>query len=197
MPIPADALGLKPKRIQRDFRHMYGNLNGTFEGAGGAVNAAHSVAASELTDVQVGAEADEFYDIFILPEDLNRNYDMRWRLVFSHSTTDEDTPTFTFDYEAVAEGEAIADITSHESTTHSGAVSATANALEVTDWVDIATSTYVTALDILLKTRVTATNLGGAGANEIELLYLELEYIPNPTRATRQNYGTFGLATEV
>jgi uncharacterized protein YcnI len=191
MPIPSKSLGWKSKRIQRDFRNMFGMLNGTGQGTGGPVSAAHSVSTSEQTIVQVGAAGDEFYDMFLLPWDINRNYPVRWRLIFTHSSTDADTPTFTFDYEGVAEGEAMADITSHESTTFSGAVSTTANALEVTDWVSTASSTYITSSDIMLKTRVTATNVGGASANEIELIALELEYIVDATRSTRQGYGTF------
>lgn len=166
----------KTKRLTRDFRSMYGNLNGTFEGAGGAVNTAHSVAASEQVVVPVGAKDDEFYDMFLIPWDMDIDHPLRWRLVFSHSSTDADTPTFTFDYMARAEGEAIADVTSHESTTFSGAVSTTANAIEVTDWVETTSQSYITSSDILLLIKLTATNLGGASADEIELIGLQLEY---------------------
>ncbi len=175
----------KTKIINRDFRSMYGNLNGTFEATGGAVNAAHSVGASEQTIVQVGAATDEFYDMLIIPWDMDIDHPIRWRLIFSHSSTDADTPTFTFGYMGRAKGEAVADITSHEDTTFSGAVSATANAIGVTDWVPTASQSYITSSDILLITRLAATNLGGASANEIELIGLQLEYTVKATDAYR------------
>lgn len=166
----------KTKRIDRDFRSMYGNLNGTFQGAGGAVNAAHSVGASEQTIVQAGADGDEFYDMFTIPWDMDVDEPLRWRVLFSHATTDVDTPTFTFGYMGRAAGEAIADVTSHKDTTFSGAVAATADAIEVTDWTSTSSETYVDADDVLLLTKLVTTYLGGAGANEIELISLQLEY---------------------
>ena len=180
----------KTKYIDRSFSTMYGNLNGTFEGTGGAVMAAHSVAASELVIAQVGANGDEFYDVFTIPWDMDIDKPFRWRIIYSHSSTDEDTPTWTFDYQSVAEGEAIADITSHEATTHSGAVSATANALGTTDWVKTSSQSYITSSDIMLKTRVTATDLGGASANEIELFALQLEYTVKATATDGRKHDT-------
>jgi len=180
----------KTKRIDRDFRNMYGNLNGTFEATGGAVNAAHSVAASEQTIVQVGAAGDEFYDIFTIPWDMDISQPLRWRIIFSHSATGADTPTYTFDYMARAAGEAIADITSHEDTTFSGTVSTTANAIEVTDWVETSSQSYITSSDVLLLTRVTATNLGGASADEMELISLQLEYTIASTASDNRRHTT-------
>jgi hypothetical protein len=183
-------IALKTKRIDRDFRSMYGSLNGTYEGTGGAVSAAHSVAGSEQTIVQVGAASDEFYDMFMIPWDMDIDHPLRWRLIFSHSSTDADTPTFTFDYMARAEGEAVADITSHESTTHSGAVSTTGDAIEVTSWVSTSSHSYITSSDVLLLTRVTATNLGGASANEMELIGLQLEYTVQMTASDNRRHTT-------
>jgi hypothetical protein len=180
----------KTKRIDRDFRTMYGNLNGTFEGTGGAVNAANAIAASELTDVQVGAAGDEFYDIITIPWDMDIDYPLRWRLIYDHTTTDLDTPTFTFSYMPRAEGEAIADITSVEDTTHSGVVSAVASAVGVTSWVETTSQSYITSSDVLLLVRVTATDLGGAGANELELFSLQLEYTIAATATDNRRHTT-------
>jgi len=180
----------KNKIINRDFRSMYGNLNGTFEATGGAVNAASSVGASEQTCVLAGAAGDEFYDILTMPYDMDIAYPLRWRIILSEASTDADTPTFTFDYQAKAVGEAMSDITSHESTTFSGDLSTTDDALFASDWVNTESNDYIEAADIMLLTRVTATNLGGASANEIELYALQLQYTVQSTASDGRRHNT-------
>lgn len=169
-------LSLKCKRVFRDAKYMNGMLSGTGQGAGAPVAAAHSVAASEQTVAQVGAAGDEFYDFWAIPWDMDRDKPLRWRPVFSHSTTTADTPTWKFDYMCIADGEAIADITSHETTTISGAVDTTANALEVWAWTATSSNSYLADADYGILFRLEADDLGGASANEIELFGVELEY---------------------
>jgi len=53
------------------------------EGAGGAVQAAHSVTGSELTIVQAGAAGDEIYHLWAFPWDFDRSEPIRWRPIFS------------------------------------------------------------------------------------------------------------------
>ena len=183
-------IAFKTKKINRDFRYMYGMLNGTGQGTGAPATAAHSVAASEQTVVPVGATGDEFYDVFMLPWDIDITKPLRWRLIFSHQSTDQDTPTFTFDYMARAAGEAVADITSHESTTFSGAVASGANLVEVTDWVSTSSQSYITSSDSMLFTRVTCTNSGGADPGEIEMIALQLEYTIQATASDNRRHTT-------
>lgn len=155
---------------------MTGQLNGTFLGTGGAVLAESSVSASEQVVALVGAAGDEYYDRFVVPFDYDYSEPLRYRIWYIHTTTDLDTPTWTFSYMGRAEGEAIADITSHNDTIYSGVVSATANAIGITDWVDTGSEAYIPTTDKLILTRLTATDLGGAGGDEFELLGVEYAY---------------------
>ena len=185
-------IAYKTKRIDRDFRYMYGMLNGTGQGAGTPASTAQSVAVSEQVVVPVGAVDDEFYDIVVIPWDMDRTEPLRWRLVYTNTTTSGFTATYTFDYMARAEGEAMLDITTHESTTYSGSITATANALNVTDWTITTSEDYITSTDILLLTRLTATNLGGSTttADEMELITLQLEYTIKSTASDGHNHDT-------
>jgi len=184
------SIAWKTKVAFLDARNMFGMLNGTGQGTGGPVSAAHSVGGSEQTIVLVGAQSDEFYDFFPIPWDMDRNEDFKWRVIYSHSTTHADTPTYTFDYMARAEGEAIADISSHESTTFSGAVSTVANALGITDWVATNSSAYITSSDYALLTRLTATYSGGASVDEVELFGIEIQYTINATSSDGRRHTT-------
>lgn len=184
------AIAWKTKVDFIDLRNTFGMIAGASQGTGGAVVAAHSVAASELTDVQAGADGDEIYHLYRLPWDFDRGQDFRWRVIYSHSSTDADTPTFTFDYMGRAEGEAIADITSHEATTWSGAVSTTANALGLTDWVSTNSASYLASTDYCMLCRLTTTYLGGASANEIEMFGIEIEYTVNATSTDGRRHTT-------
>ena len=175
------------KRVFRDAKYMTGMINGTGEAAGGPVVAAHSVGASEQCIVQVGADGDEFYDFFPLPWDFDRKQPIRFRVIFSHSSVHADSPVWHFSYQAVAAGEAIADVTAHETLTTSGTpVSTTADALEVWDWEESASNLYITASDYAIKVKIECDSLGGANTNEIELFGYEIEYVVGATGASNK-----------
>ena len=180
----------KTKVVNRDFRTMYGCLNGTFEATGGAVAAAHSVGASEQTIVQVGAAADQFYDMFLIPWDMDISHPLRWRLLFTHSSTSADVPVFTFGFMGLAAGEAMAEITSHADTVLTHTVSTTEDALEVSDWKSTGSQSYIASTDSLIITRLAATSLGSASANEIELIALQLEYTIRATATDGNRHTT-------
>ena len=112
----------------------------------------------------------------MIPWDYDYSEPLRWRVLYTHSSTDADAPVFTFDYMGRAEGEAVADITSHKETTTTKTVSTTANAFGFTDWVSTESNEYIPTTDILLLTRLTLTDLGGAGANELEIWGVEYQY---------------------
>lgn len=182
-------IAYKTKKIFRDVRIMTGNLNGTFQAAGGVVLAAHSVGASELAIAQIGANSDELYDFWVFPDDFDRTQPIRWRPIFSHSSTTADTPTFTFSYMAIAKGEAILDITGHNDTTISGAVSTTEDALEVWDWTDTGSDDYIASTDYGILYSV-AVNMGTASSNEIEVFGINLEYTVRSTAADNRRHTT-------
>lgn len=160
--------------------YMSGMLTGaaanTSQGAGSAIHAAHSVGASEQTVVQIGADGDEVYHFWKIPYDMDIDEPLRWRPIYSHSSTDADVPVWKLDYMGIADGEAIADITTHESTTISGAVSTTANALEIPSWKSTSSESYITSTDYGILIRLECDSLGGASANEIEVFGLEIQY---------------------
>jgi len=190
MPIKDTSIAWKTKVDFIDARNMFGMLNGTGQGTGGPVSAAHSVSASELTDVLVGANGDEFYHFYRIPWDMDLGKNFRWRVIYSHSSTDADTPVWTFDYMGIAEGEAVADITSHEATTSTQTVSTTANALGLTDWVTTNSTSYITSTDHAILMRWTSTSLGGASADEIELFGFEIQYTINATASDGRRHTT-------
>ena len=190
MPIRDTSIAWKTRRVFRDARTMTGNLNGTFDGEGGVVMAAHSVGASELTIAQAGADLDELYDFWAFPDDFDRTEPVRWRPVFSHASTTADTPTFKLEYMCIGDGEAIADVTSHNTTTISGAVSTTEDALEVWDWTDTDSDSYVASTDYGMLYTLVVHDLGGASANEIEIFGVELEYTVRSTAADNRRHTT-------
>jgi len=194
MPIRDTSVGWKTKRVHIPVNLMTGMLSSAganaSEGAGGAVQAAHSVTGSELTIVQAGAAGDEIYHLWAFPWDFDRSEPIRWRPIFSHASTTADTPTFKFDYMCRAEGEAILDITSHETTSISGAVSTTEDALEVWDWTATDSPSYVATGDYGMLCRLEVDDLGGASANEIELFALELEYTIKSTAGDNRRHTT-------
>ena len=194
MPIRDDAIAWKTKREFIPAAYMTGMLTGAganaSQGAGGAVHAAHSVGASELTIVQAGAAGDEIYHFWPFPWDFDRSYPIRWRPIFSHASTTADTPTFRLAYMCRADGEAIADVTAHETSTISGAVSTTEDALEVWDWTELTSPSYVAAADYGMLINFSVSYLGGASANEIEIFGLELEYTIRSTTSDNRRHNT-------
>ena len=153
-------------------------------GAGNPVISDHSVGAAEVMSMKIGADGDEVYHNWRIPPDMNRDKEFDWRVIFSTASTDADTPTFTLDYQGVADGTAVADITADEETTWSGAVSTTANALEVPDWTRTDSGSYIASTDSHIKLRLTCTYTGGASADEIEVMALALRYEKKSTNDT-------------
>ena len=198
MTIPSDRIGFKSKRVFISANLMTGVLStagvNAQQGAGGAVHAAHSVGGSELAITKIGADGDEFYHFFPIPWDFNRNYDFRFRPIYSDSTTSGVATTWKFKYVGIAEGEAIADIPAGaEELSISNTNSSTANALEIPDWTTVASGTvYVTASDYAILLRLECDTMGtGMSADELELFGVEIEYIVEATRTIRQQYGTY------
>ncbi len=201
MTIASDHIGFKSKRVHIPANSMTGVLSSAgvnaHQGAGAAVHAAHSVGTSELTIYQIGADGDEFYHLLPIPWDWNRDFDFRFRPIYSDSTTSGVATTWKLSYMGIAEGEAIADITGNETLSIANTNSTTANALEVPDWTSTTSgSANITTSDYGIVLRLECDSMGtGMAASELELFGLEIEYIVEATRSFRQQYGTWDTPT--
>jgi hypothetical protein len=157
---------------------MAGVVSGSSLGAG-TTAIAEIAAALELGGLPFDDE-DEVYHIMPIPWDMDRNHPFRARLWFVHTTTDADTPDWAFHYAFFAKQAAVNDIAANADQTLTAldhAVSTTDNSLEITAWMESDSPTYITATDFGMGFVVELTDLGSAGADEILLLGVELDYV--------------------
>ena len=158
---------------------MLGMLADASQGAGTPTLGAEPVAASELVGLQIAAAGDEVYTFWPLSWDFDRFQPVRFRLWFTHSSTDEDTPDWIVSYKAIAKQAAMTDAksSSDEDVAFAAtAVSATANSLEALNWEESASDLKIESTDKALLIAVECNGLGGASANEITFYGLEIEY---------------------
>lgn len=162
--------------------HMTGLLEATnlitSLGAGAAVFQ-EALAAAEVAGLAIGAAGDEIYHFWPLPWDFDRAEPIRFRLWFTHSAVDADTPDWVVSYKAIGKQDAISDakVSADENVAFAAtAVSTTANAMEILDWKESVSDTKITSTDKALLMAIECNGLGGALANEISFFGLEIEY---------------------
>ena len=158
---------------------MLGMINDTSEANGGPVLAANPMATSELVGLSIAQAGDEVYTFWPLPWDLDRSEPLRFRIWFTHSTADADTPDWVVSYQAIADSVAITDgkAGADENVAFAAtAVTATAHALEILDWEESISDTLIETTDHALLIALECNGLGSAGADEINVLGLEIEY---------------------
>ncbi len=137
-----------------------------------------AVAAAELSGLAMAAAGDEVVHFMPIPWDLDRDFPMRFRIWFCHATTDTDNPdwlitiTYLGKQVLIPAPDAAADDTL---TFPALAVAAVADALELTAF-QACDESNIAATDFAMAILVECNGLGSAGANEIELLGIELEY---------------------
>lgn len=163
--------------------NMLGVLADASQGAGVPAFGA-DLAASELIGMLIAAAGDEVYTMWPLPWDIDRDEPIRFRLWFTHASTDADTPDWVVSYKAIAKQAAISDAKSsadEDVAFAATAVSTTANSLEITDWEESGSDTIIDSSDRALLLAIECNGLGGAGADEIIFYGLEIEYTINAT----------------
>lgn len=143
-------------------------------GAGGTVFR-EALAAAQLSGIQM-TTADEIFHYWPLPWDLDKDSPIWFRLHFTHDAADLDSPVFKVFVKGIGEGVAIsaANATPDETITITHPVAAVVAGLEVTDWGKSSSHTYIASTDLALLLAVELDALGGATADEITLLGLEI-----------------------
>lgn len=138
--------------------------------------------------MQAGAAGDMLATVFPIPWNLNRDKKVRGRVFFSHSQAAADTPDFIVGTKFFAKTVAL---TTAESPEASGAIThtntATAFALEVTNWIDLNWNDYITNDDVLALINLEINGLGSAGGDEITIIGLELEWENQSTDSNRRH----------
>lgn len=176
------------RRVFFPCNQMAGVLNDSSLGAGAPTIIELSITGSELIGLPFDDE-DEVYTYWPIPWDMDIEQPIRFRVWFIHASTSADTPAFQVDYKALGKQAAVVDVKA--SPNESVAIpahtcSTTDNSLEVTAWAESTSNMYLTATDFLLLLALEMTSLGGASADECEILGLEMDYTvgaaPNDTR---------------
>jgi hypothetical protein len=147
--------------------------------ANGAAVFQAAVAAAEVSGLAIAALGDEVAHFMPIPWDLDRDYPMRFRIYFCHSTTDTDDPDWlmTLTYLGKQDLLPAADAAADDTLTFPAlAVSATADALEVLPF-QACDPANIAATDFAMMILTECNGLGSAGANEITLMGIELEYV--------------------
>jgi len=146
-------------------------------------------AAVQLAGLAAAAAGDEIFDLWPLPWDMDRTHPLRFRYWFSHSTTDADEPVFKTFYKGIGKQIALtaANSSPDETVTHDAhTVSTSADALEITEWAESVSDTLIASTDFALLLACEIDNLGSAGANEISIFALEIEYTLKATDDTNK-----------
>lgn len=187
-----DVIAWNKKRVFRPAFSMLGLYENsgvlTSLGAGGAV-LQEALAAAELAGVAIGADGDELYDFWPIPWDCETREPLRFRIWFTHSTTDADTPDWVISYKALGKQDAISDAKSsadEDLAFAATAVVATLSGLEILDWKLSTSDLKIVSTDRALQIAVECNGMGGAGANEITLLGYEIEYVVGATKDSKQ-----------
>jgi hypothetical protein len=146
-------------------------------GAGTAVFG-EIISAAQLSALLMNAAGNEVHHILPIPWDMDTTQPMRFRVWFTHASTDADAPIWKVHYRFYAKQEAIGTaMTADESVTFTAhTVSTTSGVLEVTAWAESASETYIREGDFGLGLAVECDSLGSATANEIGFFGLEIQY---------------------
>jgi len=145
-----------------------------------------------LAGVQIAAAANAVSHTMMIPYDLDRTKQVRFRVWFSSTSTDADVITWLLTYAAHSAGDALVDPQAGASgvalSTAIPAItrSTTANAIEVTDFGVLNRNTLTDARE-WISLCVEADSIGAASANEISFMGLEMRYTPRRTAGPRRN----------
>jgi len=172
------------KRVFLPCFNMMGLLADAAQGTGAPAMAADPLAASELVGLLIHDAGDEIYTAWPLPWDFDRKEPIRFRLWFTHSSTDTDDPDWVVSYKAIEKQAAVTDAKSsadEDMAFAAKAVSATASALEILDWEESVSDTKITSADKALMLAIECNGLGSATGDEICLWGLEIEYTVGAT----------------
>jgi len=149
-------------------------------------------AALEVMGLRVDDE-DEIYHLCPIPWDMDPKFPLRFRVWFVSTSTDADTPEFNVSYSFKGKQAALTDV--HSTSLDDEVVSipahtcsTTDDSLEITAWAETLSQNYIAATDFLIQLCLEVTSLGGASANELVILGLEMDYTvgaaPNTIRET-------------
>lgn len=171
------------KRVFFPCRQMAGVLDDGTSGIPASLGAGNpdfvEIAASlELMGMRVDDE-DEVYHFWPIGWDFDRFQPVRFRAWFIHTTTDADTPAFQVDYKALGKQDSLVDVKASpdEAVAISAhTVSTNDNSLEVTAWAESTSDLFIVDTDFALLLALEVTSLGGAAANEIIIMGLEMDY---------------------
>jgi len=205
MPINDDNLGWNRRRLFIPVRLASGVLDDLTSGVPASLGAGTPVfaelsAAFELIGMPMAADADELYHFMPIPWDMDVTHPFRFRVWFMHTSTDADTPIFSFAYKGVGKQVALSDAKSTpDETVTLGAhtCSTTANSMEVTAWGESASDAKLVNTDFAMIWALTCDTIS-ASANEVVLLGVELDYVvgasPNPARLVTKGQPTTGTS---
>jgi len=136
---------------------------------------------------QVNAAGDAWAHVMMVPYDLDRSRQVRVRVWFTSSSSDDDTPTWLVTYSALAEGGAlVAPVTALDTVVAAYATAITANTVIATAFGVILRNTIGTTA-AFLNWKVECDAVGGASANELSFLGLELRYTPRKMSGQEKN----------
>ncbi len=197
MPINDDNIGWNRKRLWLPATAFLGFLESagvnTSLGAGTPVYA-ETLSAIQLADIAINAAGNEIHNIIPIPWDMDLTQPMRFRVWFTHNSTDADTPIWKVHYLFYAKQAALASaITGADEvvTFDAHTVSTTAGVLEITAWAESNSETLWRDGDFAIGFAVECDSLGSAGANEIGFFGLEIQYVvaaaPNRARQVTNN----------
>ena len=181
MPINDDNIGWNRKRLWIPANAFSGILEATnlltSLGDGTAVFG-ELISAAQLAMLYINAAGNEVHHILPIPWDMDTTQPMRFRVWFTHASTHADAPVWKVHYRFYAKQAAIGTaMTADESVTFTAhTVSTTSGVLEVTEWAESASETYVRNGDFGLGLAVECDSLGSASANEIGFFGLEIQY---------------------
>jgi hypothetical protein len=164
-------------------------------GAGGTVFK-EALAAAQISGIQM-TTADEIFHYWPLPWDLDKDSPLWFRLHFAHDAADLDTPVFKVFVKGIGEAALLtaANATPDETLSISHAVAANAGGLEITDWAKSASQGYISSTDRALLLAVELDALGGAGADEITLLGMEICWKVQATQSAFSDTKSASLIT--
>jgi hypothetical protein len=147
-------------------------------GAGAAVFQ-EPVAGAQLSGLAIGAEADEIFDLWPIPSDLDPKHPLRFRYWFSHGSTDADVIQFKTFYKFIGKLVVLsaANSSPEETLAHADhTVSTTADVLEITDWIESVSDTKIATTDFAMLLACEVDDYGSASANELTIFGIEIEY---------------------
>ena len=143
------------------------------------------VAAAQLSGLAMAAAGDEIFHFWKIPWDLNRDQPIQIRILFCHITTDTDNPDWLASMKGISIQQALTAANSSADVTFTFpalAVAVIANALEKTSWQSSGDNSGLADADLFAQLAIECNGLGGAGANEISIIGIELAYTIKATK---------------